>query len=76
MNGIRHPFTGALHEQDGTGNVRVTARDRDTGQDLIGLFGPDGRWISGELKDADPQLCGWVAGPIVGNHRLTATPGT
>ena len=24
MNGIVHPFTGALHEQDGRGNIRVT----------------------------------------------------
>ena len=24
MRGIVHPFTGALHEQDGEGNIRVT----------------------------------------------------
>ena len=27
-----------------------------------GLFQKDGRWIEGELREADPQFCGWVAG--------------
>ena len=76
MNGVRHPFTGALHEQDGNGNVRVTKRDRSAGRDIVGIFTSDGRWISGELEEADPQLCGWVAGPIFGNHRLSASQGT
>ena len=76
MNGIRHPFTGALHEQDGNGNVRVTKQDRATGRDVVGVFTPGGRWISGELEEADPQLCGWVAGPVFGNHRLSASQGT
>ena len=45
-------------------------------REVSGLFEPDGRWISGELEEADPQLCGWVAGPIFGNHRLSASQGT
>ena len=76
MNGIRHPFTGALHEQDGAGHVRVTKVDRATGREVTGLFTSKGQWISGDLEEADPQLCGWVAGPIVGNHRLTPSQGT
>ena len=76
MNGIRHPFTGALHEQDGDGRVRVTKLDRASGREISGLFEPNGRWVSGELEEADPQLCGWVAGPIFGNHRLSASQGT
>ena len=24
----------------------------------------------GELRECDPQLCGWIAGPQVGNHRM------
>ena len=66
MNGIVHPFTGALHEQDGEGNILVTLGDKS------GTFGTDGHWISGELRECDPQLCGWVGGPLIANHRVTA----
>jgi hypothetical protein len=65
MNGIVHPFSGALYEQDGAGHVMVSADGRS------GLFHGDGRWISGEIREADPQLCGWIAGPMFGNHRVT-----
>ncbi len=65
MNGIVHPFTGALHEQDGEGNIRVTLDGK------VGIFGTDGHWISGELRECDPQLCGWVGGPMFANHRVT-----
>lgn len=64
MNGLRHPFTGALYEPDGTGCVLVTDGDRQ------GLFRPNGSWISGDLRECDPQLCGWVAGPRVAHHRI------
>jgi hypothetical protein len=67
VNGIIHPYSGALYEQDGNGHVLVTLGD------ATGLFHPDGRWISGELRQADPQLCGWVAGPLIGSHRLART---
>jgi hypothetical protein len=65
MLGLRHPFTRALYEQDGHGNVRVTTKDGRTG-----LFSPDGVWLDGELFEADPQLCGWIAGPKVAHHRI------
>ena len=65
VNGIVHPFTGALHEQDGEGNIRVTLDGK------VGIFGTDGHWISGELRECDPQLCGWVGGPMFANHRVT-----
>ena len=68
MRGITHPFTKALYEQDGAGNIRVTAGDRS------GVFGTDGRWISGELRECDPQLCGWVGGPQIANHRVAIDP--
>lgn len=64
MNGLVHPYSGALYEQDGNGNIIVTHGES------TGLFKADGRWISGELRSADPQLCNWVAGPMFGNHRL------
>ena len=66
MFGLRHPFTGALYERDGEGNVLVSDGDRS------GRFTDAGQWISGELQECDPQLCGWVAGPQVGNHRMSA----
>jgi hypothetical protein len=64
MLGMRHPFTKALYEQDGDGNVRVTL------DGTYGLFRPDGSWIEGEIFEADPQLCGWVGGPKVVHHRI------
>ncbi len=68
MLGIRHPFSGALHERDGEGNVLVTATDGTWGR-----FTKRGRWLEGELREADPHLCGWVAGPIIANHRMVDT---
>lgn len=64
MLGMRHPFTKALYEQDGNGNVRVSKDGK------YGLFTPDGRWLEGEIFEADPQLCGWVGGPKVAHHRI------
>ena len=64
MLGMRHPFSNALYEQDGNGNVRVTKNGKS------GLFRPDGSYIDGEVFEADPQLCGWVAGPKVVHHRI------
>ncbi len=64
MHGIRHPFTRALYERDDDGNIVVTDGDRH------GVFTGEGRWISGELRECDPQLCGWVAGPQVIQHRM------
>lgn len=64
MRGIYHPITGALYERDGEDILLVTDGDRS------GRFRPDGTWIDGELREADPQLCGWVAGPQVPHHRI------
>jgi hypothetical protein len=68
-NGLFHPFTKALYEQNGDGNILVTDGDSQ------GIFGPDGRWISGELRECDPQMCNWIAGPIVANHRVGSEAG-
>lgn len=68
MNGLIHPFSKALYEQDGSGLVKVTSGSR------TGLFRSTGEYVSGELEEADPQLCGWVAGPVFGNHRLATAP--
>jgi len=50
----RHPFDGALYELQPDGNIKITDGDRQ------GMFGPDGQWISGDLRQSDPQLCVWV----------------
>jgi hypothetical protein len=55
VSGTRHAFSGALYELDADGNVVITDGDRQ------GVFRPDGRWISGELRQADPQMCNWVS---------------
>lgn len=69
MNRLRHPFTRATYEAE-DGCVRVTLGER------TGLFSPDGRWLSGELREADPQLCGWAAGPRLTSRRLTRDTAT
>ena len=63
--GIKHPFTGALYERHGDGQIKVSAGDRE------GVFTHEGEWISGDLRECDPQLCGWVAGPQFTNHRMS-----
>lgn len=68
MLGARHPFTRALYERDGDGNVLITETDGTWGR-----FTKQGRWIEGDVREADPHLCGWVAGPIIGNHRMVET---
>lgn len=56
---MKHAMTGASYDYlPDEGLVRVVERDGRTG-----LFYPDGRWHSGELRFADPQACSWVAGP-------------
>jgi hypothetical protein len=64
MNGVIHPFSKALYEATDDGRVKVTAGER------VGYFTQKGKWLSGEIKDADPHLCSWVGGPQVAHHRL------
>ena len=52
---IKHPFSQAIYELQADGTVLITDGDRQ------GLFKRDGRWISGELREADPQICVWIA---------------
>ena len=53
--GITHPFDGSLYELQGDGSIKITNGKRE------GLFQRDGRWISGDIREADPQLCVWIA---------------
>lgn len=52
---IKHPFSGAIYELQSDGNVLIRDKDKQ------GLFKRDGRWISGELREADPQMCVWIS---------------
>lgn len=58
MRQRRHALSGALYDVLDDGNVSVTSRHGERG-----IFTSDGRWVSGELRQADPHLCGWLAGP-------------
>ena len=66
MRGIIHPFSKALYEQDGAGHIKVSFEGRS------GVFNIDGSFIEGEIRECDPQLCGWVGGPQIANHRVAA----
>ena len=67
MNGLKHPFSGAIYEATSDGNILVTAKDGRTG-----VFSRWGLYQSGELEECDPQLCNWVGGPQYGNHRVSS----
>lgn len=67
--GIRHPITGALYEPEGTGTIRVTLKDG-----RAGTYGGDGRWVSGEKFDIDPQMCVWLHGPRRGSRLSQPSP--
>ena len=55
MTSIIHPFdTEALYQLDEDGNIQVTRGNS------VGVFTPEGVHISGDIKQADPQLCVWI----------------
>jgi hypothetical protein len=56
---IRHPLTKAEYRKRDDGLVAVTGIDG-----VVGIFDRDGRWISGQRRDADAALCFWVASGI------------
>jgi hypothetical protein len=64
MRKLRHALTGATYEVVEGGLVRVEHDGRE------GLFRPDGTWHSGELRDADPHMIGWVGGPQLKGQSL------
>ncbi len=71
----RHSLSGATYESDAEGVVLVTNR-----AGLEGRFDSQGQWIDGELREADPQMCLWLAGRRLpttanrGEHRLCGLP--
>jgi hypothetical protein len=74
--GIKHPFSGALYQLNDDGTVSITEGDKQ------GLFHGDGRWISGTLRECDPQLCVWItnvppaeAAPVSDSHLAASDTG-
>ena len=56
MASSRHPFDpDTLYELTDDGNIRLSNGNRE------GIFTDEGRHLSGEILEADPQLCVWVA---------------
>lgn len=64
---IRHPFSGAVYALLPDGNVRVS------GDGAEGVFRPDGRWVSGVLREADPQMCVWISNQSPPPEQLEST---
>ena len=64
---IRHPFSGAIYALLADGTVQVS------GEQGKGIFRPDGRWVSGELREADPQMCVWISNQSPPVEQLEST---
>ncbi|MEM8903513.1 MAG: transposase [Actinomycetota bacterium] len=64
---IRHPFTRNRYDLV-DGAIEVTDGDGRSGR-----FRFDGSWISGEIREADPQLCNWIGGKRALSHRISET---
>lgn len=67
MPALRHPYTRHVYDVTPDGLVEVMAPDGRSG-----VFSPEGSWVSGALRECDPLLVQWVAGPQVGHHRLSS----
>ncbi len=61
---LRHPMNGSLYVLQDDGNVRVEHDGKS------GVFNANGRWLKGEIRQADLHLVGWVGGP----HPQPASP--
>jgi len=57
MRRQRHALSGAMYEARDDGRVYV-----ESNEGAKGVFAADGTWISGELREADAHLCGWLGG--------------
>ena len=57
MPALKHPLSGAIYRVCGDGVVEVDNNG------VKGVFTYDGRYVTGELKHADPHMLLWLAGP-------------
>jgi len=52
---MTHPFdTDTTYELLADGNVRVSREGK------AGIFTGEGIYVSGDIREADPQVCNWV----------------
>jgi hypothetical protein len=56
MPKIRHPLSGVVYDIADDGTI-VLEKDGRTGR-----FTTQGAYLEGDIKTADPQLCGWIGG--------------
>ena len=56
MPQIRHPLSGVVYDLAADGTV-ILEKDGKTGR-----FTTRGQYLEGDIKQADPQLCGWIGG--------------
>jgi len=64
---LRHPLSGAVYEAHGEDVVRVEKDGR------WGEFDDHGRWLGGEIRAADPEMCRWVASRVQVAAKVGAT---
>ena len=57
---LRHPLTQDTYEVRTDGTVLVKTPDG-----VEGIFRDDGEWVRGALREADPHLLGFIAGPQI-----------
>ena len=57
MPSMKHPRSGALYTVRKDGNVDVENNG------VKGVFTSNGRYVSGDIRQADPHLILWLAGP-------------
>ena len=57
MTVLRHPLSGAIYTLRDDGLVEVENNG------LKGVFEFNGRYREGELRQADPHMLVWIAGP-------------
>ncbi len=57
MAALKHPISGAIYTVRDDGLVEVDNNGKR------GVFHCDGRYCSGELRQADPHFLLWLAGP-------------
>jgi len=68
MASLTHPFDpDTLYELTADGNIRVS-----NGK-TFGIFTTQGQHLSGDLRQADPQLCVWVGNnPDASNQQMAS----
>ncbi len=67
---LRHPQTQAVYARQDDGSVRVEHPDGRSG-----WFDAQGRWLRGDLRDADPHMIVWLNAPDAGSRRTRGMAG-